>query len=59
MGISDNWAKPKPFSNDCLVTENRKSIANAAIFFIELSQRNKGPSFHNLTFLLMLLRYRL
>ena len=32
MGISDHWGKPKPFSNDCLVTENQKSIANAAIF---------------------------
>ena len=52
MGISDH-----PFSNDCLVTENQKSIANAEIS--ELSQRNKGPSFHNLTFLLMLLRNRL
>ena len=57
MGISDHLGKPKPFSNDCLVTENQKSIANAAIS--ELSQRNKGPSFHNLTFLLMLLRYRI
>ena len=30
-GISDHWGKPKPFSNDYLVTENQKSIANAAI----------------------------
>ena len=30
--ISDHWEKPKPFSNGCLVTENQKSIANAAIF---------------------------
>ena len=27
--------------------------------FSELSSRNKGPSFHNLTLLLMILRYRL
>ena len=33
VGISDHWGKPKPFSNDCLVTENEKSIANAAIFW--------------------------
>ena len=32
MGISDHWGKPKPFSNDCLVTENQKSTANDAIF---------------------------
>ena len=32
VGISDHWGKPKPFSNGCLVTENQKSIANAAIF---------------------------
>ena len=32
-GISDHWGKPKPFSNDCLVTENQKSIANSAIFW--------------------------
>ena len=33
VGISDHWGKLKPFSNDCLVTENQKSIANAAIFW--------------------------
>ena len=33
VGISDQWGKPKPFSNDCLVTENQKSIANSAIFW--------------------------
>ena len=32
VGISDHWGKPKPFSNDCLVTENQKSTANGAIF---------------------------
>ena len=32
MGISDRWGKPKPFSSDRLVTENEKSVANAAIF---------------------------
>ena len=32
MGISDHVGKLKPFSNDCLVTENQKSIANAAFF---------------------------
>ena len=33
VGISDHLEKPKPFPNDCLVTENQKSIANAAIFW--------------------------
>ena len=33
VGISDHWGKLKPFSNGCLVTENQKSIANAAIFW--------------------------
>ena len=33
VGFSDLWGKPKPFPNDCLVTENQKSIANAAIFW--------------------------
>ena len=32
VGISDHWGEPKQFSSDCLVTENQKSIANAAIF---------------------------
>ena len=32
VGISDHWGKPNPFSNGCMVTENQKSIANAAIF---------------------------
>ena len=32
MGISDRGGKPKPFSSDCLVTENQKNIANVAIF---------------------------
>ena len=32
VGISDHCGKPKLFSRDCLVTENQKSIANAAIF---------------------------
>ena len=31
MGISDHLGKPKTFSSDCLVTETKKSIANAAI----------------------------
>ena len=47
MGISDHWGKPKPFSTDCLVTENQESIA--MLQFSDFSQRNKGPSFHNLT----------
>ena len=34
VGISDNWGKPKTFSSDCLVTEKKKSRANAAIFWI-------------------------
>ena len=46
----------RALSNDYLVTENQTSIE--ILQFSELSQRNKGPSFHNLTFLLMLLRYR-
>ena len=25
VGISDHWGKPKPFSNDCLVTKNKKA----------------------------------
>ena len=25
IGISDHWGKPKPFSNNCLVTENKKA----------------------------------
>ena len=33
VGISDHWGKPKLFLNDCLVTENQKSIENAAIFW--------------------------
>ena len=33
VGISDHWGKPGPFSSDCLVTENQKSVANAAIFW--------------------------
>ena len=33
VGISDHWGKPKPFSSNCLVKENQKSIANAAIFW--------------------------
>ena len=33
VGISDHWGKLKQFSNDCLVTENQKNIANAAIFW--------------------------
>ena len=32
VGFSDHCGKPKPFSNHGLVTENQKSIANAAIF---------------------------
>ena len=54
VGISDHWGKPKTFSSDCLVTESKK--AWQMLQFSELSKRNKGPSFHNLTFLLMLLR---
>ena len=34
VGISDHLGKPKPFSNDCLVTENQKSKADSAIFWI-------------------------
>ena len=45
MGISDHWGKPKPFSSDCLVTENQKSIANAAIFFY-LSQKQRTKFSH-------------
>ena len=30
--IFDHLGKPKTFSSDCLVTENQKSLANAAIF---------------------------
>ena len=33
--------------------------AHQMLHFAELSSGNKGPSFHNLTFLLMLLHYRL
>ena len=57
MGISDHWGKPKTFSCDCLVTETKK--AQQTLQFSELSKRNKGPFFHNLTFLFMVLRYRL
>ena len=31
VGIYDHWGKPKPFSSDFLVAENRKSTANATI----------------------------
>ena len=34
MGISDHWQQPKSFSSDCQVTENQKSIANAACLFV-------------------------
>ena len=57
MGISDHWEKPNTFSSDCVVTETKKGMQ--MLQFSELSRRNKGPSFHNLTFLLMSLRYRL
>ena len=56
MDISDHLGKPKRFSSDGLVTENQK--AQQMLQFAELSLRNKGPSFHNLTLLLMPLRYR-
>ena len=32
VGISDHWGKSKTFSSECLVTETKISIANAAIF---------------------------
>ena len=32
MGISDRLGKPKPFSNDCLITDKQKSIANALVY---------------------------
>ena len=38
VGISDHLGKRKPFSNDCLATENQKSLANAAIF-LTLSEK--------------------
>ena len=57
MGISDHWGKPKTFSCDCLVIETKTT--HQMLQFSELSKRNKGPTFHNLTFLLMALRYRL
>ena len=47
MRIFDHWGKPKPFSSECLSLKTKKSRANAAIS--ELSQRNKEPSFQNLT----------
>ena len=40
MGISGHSEKPKPFSSDCLVIENQKSIANAAVFFNFLGEIN-------------------
>ena len=40
VGISDHWGKPKPFSTDCLVTENQKSIANGAILWT-FSEKNR------------------
>ena len=49
VGITDHRGKPKPFSSDCLVTENQRSIANAALFWTFL-ENFKGPSFHNLKF---------
>ena len=33
VGISGHLGKLKAFSSDCLVTENQKNIANAAIFW--------------------------
>ena len=32
VGISDHWGKPKPFSNDCLVTENQKMHSQCCNF---------------------------
>ena len=52
MDISDHLGKPKRFSSDGLVTENQK--AQQMLQFAELSLKNERPSFHNLTFLLML-----
>ena len=57
VDISDHRGIPKPFSSDCLVTENQ--TAKQMLQFAELSLRNKGPSFQNLTFLLMPLHYRI
>ena len=58
VGISDLWVKPKPLSSDCLVTENPNKHSKCCTFLNFFREIN-GPSFHNLTFLLMLLRYRL
>ena len=49
VGISDHWGKQKPFSN---FVWSLKTIKRIMLQFSELSQRKKGPSFHNLTFLL-------
>ena len=38
MGIFDHWGKPKPFSSDCLVAENKKK-ALQMLQFSELSLR--------------------
>ena len=57
MGIIDIWGKPKPFSSVVWSLKTKKT--QQMLQFSELSQRNKGPSFQNLTFLSMLLRYRL
>ena len=57
MGISDHVGKQNTFLSHCLVIKNKKALQ--VLQFSELSKRNKGPSFHNLTFLLRLLRYRL
>ena len=38
VGISDHWGKPKPFSSDCLVTENQKKKKKHGVssrFFLE------------------------
>ena len=47
MAISGHWRKPNHFKH-CLVTEYQNSTE--MLQFGELSSRNKGPSFHNLTF---------
>ena len=57
MGISDHWGSQKHFQGIIWSLKPKKTWQ--MVQFSELSKRNKGPSFHNLTFLLMLLRYRL